>query len=330
MKYKNYLLSFHGLDVGLVYNLPKNVRIYMYCYSGKEVDAVDWNEAATWYTASLDSKKYDKEGKFMQKLTLTLDSANPKSKCSQYCVFSGNLSKYDMNRIPDLYLEDEQFNFKTGVYDLPVRFQRIFLKDKFSSLDNKFYKPGDKANIDVEIFNKKIKPFTRKKKDLPDEGFLTYFINPGALNKKINKLDFVVVPNPKYFYSYIDLARKTNKLFSNKDPIKLKNTSFRIPKKKSDKHYLENYLWDVSTPNTNEKKEAKKIKKIQQHTKGLYLSDVIRYLCNKNPDKFITIIVSSCRKFHDELPSNVIKNQKKTAMISTDTYLKKYAKIDTI
>lgn len=321
MKHKNYLMSFHGLDIGLVYNLPKNVRVFMYCFSGKEVDAADWNEAVTWYTATLDEKKYDKKGKFMEKLTLTLDSNNPKSKCSQYCVFSGNLSKYDMNRIPDLYLEDEDYNFKTGLYQMPARFQRIFLKDKYSSIDNKHYKPGDKSKIDVKTFNSKIKPFIKKKKNLPDEGFLTYFVNPGSLSQKIHKLDFVVVPIPKYFNSYIDLTRKTQKL-------KKLTDSFRIPKRRSDKHFLENYKWDISLPNTNDNLEIKKVKRLKKTLKGVYLSDVIRYLCNKNPDKFITIIVSSCRKFHYELPKNVIKNQKKTSMISTNEYVKKYAEID--
>lgn len=314
-------MSFHGLDIGLIYNLPKNVRVFMYCFSGKEVDAADWNEAATWYTASLDEKKYDKEGKFMEKLTLTLDSNNPKSKCAQYCVFSGNLSKYDMNRVPDLYLEDEKYDFKTGLYNLPARFQRIFLKDKYSSVDNKYYKPGDKSKIDVKIFNTKIKPFIKKNKDLPEEGFLTYFLNPGSLNLKINKLDFVVVPDPKYFNSYIDLQRKTENL-------KEISSSFRIPKRKSDKHLLENYQWDISIPNTNDNLEIKKINRIKKSLKGVYLSDVIRYLCLKNPDKFITIIVSSCRKFHFQIPKNVIKNQKKTSTISTSEYIRKYSKID--
>ena len=55
MKYTNYLMSFHGMDIGLIYNLPKNVRVYMYCL-GKQVDAADWNEAITWYTATMNEK----------------------------------------------------------------------------------------------------------------------------------------------------------------------------------------------------------------------------------------------------------------------------------
>lgn len=335
MKYKNYLMSFHGLDIGLIYNLPKNVRVYMYCFAGKEVDAADWNEAATWYMATLDESKYDKHGKFMEKLTLTLDSDNPKSKCAQYCVFSGNLSNYNMNRIPDLYLEDELYNFKTGLYQLPAQFDRIFLKDKYSAIDNKYYKPGDRASIDVKMFNKKIKPFIRKKKELPNEGFLTYFINPGSINKSIKNTDFVVVPKKKYFNSYLDLSRKTNKPLIdlketniNKDPIKLNSSSFRIPKRKSNKHNLEQYQWDLSKPNTSNIKESNKVKKLQKSLPGLYLSDVIRYLCNKNQNKYITLVVSSCRKFHDELPNNIQKNQLKTSTVSASEYTSKYSSLE--
>jgi len=339
MKYKNYLMSFHGLDVGLIYNLPKNVRIFMYCFAGKEVDAADWNESATWYMATMDESKYDKYGKFMEDLTLTLNSSNPKSKCAQFCVFSGNLSEYDMNRIPDLYLEDEGEDFKTGLYDLPARFERIFLKDKYSSVDQKFYKPGEKATINLEKLNKRIKPFIKKGKNLPNDGFISYFINPGSFKFNYKELDFVVVPKSRYYNSYIDLCRKTNKpiydinikkqaliSLKNKDPIELKPTSFRIPQRKNNN--LDKHQWDISTPNTNNSKEIKKIRKIQNSTKGLYLSDVIRYLCNKNPNKHITLIVSSCRSFHDKIPKNVIKNQLKTATISTSEYVKKYSKID--
>jgi hypothetical protein len=341
MKYKNYLMSFHGMDVGLIYNLPKNVRVFMYCFAGKTIDAADWNESLTWYVATMDEKKYDKEGRFMKKLTLTLDSDNPKSKCAQYCVFSGNLSHYDMNRIPDLYLEDENKDFKTGLYQLPARFERVFLKDKYSSIDDKFYKPGDKSSINVQQLHNKIKPFIKKKQELPKEGFIAYFVNPGSFRFRYKDLDFIVVPKSRYYNSYIDLSRKTNKpiydisikkdklkKMKEKEPIKLKKSSFRVPKNKRKDTPLEVHQWDVSTPNTHNEKEKKKILKIKDEYPGLYLSDVIRYLCNKNPDTYITLIVSSCRSFDEDLPVAVKRRQQKTATISTDEYLKKYVKED--
>ncbi|VVU94465.1 hypothetical protein CPAV1605_187 [seawater metagenome] len=334
-------MSFHGMDVGLVYNLPKNVRVFMYCFAGKPVDAADWNEALTWYVATMDESKYDKHGKFMKRLTLTLDSDKKNSKCAQYCVFSGNLAKYDLNRIPDLFLEDEDTSFKTGLFNLPAKFDRLFLKDKYSSVDDKFYKPGDKGSINIETLHKKIKPFTKKNKDLPYDGFLAYFVNPGSFKYKFKDLDFVVIPKSRNYNSYIDLCRKTNKpildinikkerkdKMDKKEPIKLKESSFRVPLRNSKDTPIEKYQYDVSIPNTHIPKEKEKVLKLETKNKGLYLSDVIRYLCNKNPDTFITLIVSSCRVFEDGIPKNVMNNQKKTATVSTNEYLKKYSKED--
>ena len=208
MKHENYLLSFHGLDIGLVYNLPKNVKIFLYCYPGKPVDATNCNEASTWYMATRST--YDKKGKYMKDLKLTIGD----KKYEQYCVFSGNLGKNDQNRVPDLYFEDEQKDFRTGLFNLPARFQRVFIKEKYSAIDKKLYKPGQKADIDIELLHKKLKPFTKKFVELPNEGFLTYFVNPGRLyNKKFKDIDFVVLPKPNTYFSYIDLCKKTNKQF---------------------------------------------------------------------------------------------------------------------
>ena len=113
-----------------------------------------------------------------------------------------------------------------------------------------------------------------------------------------------------------------------KEPIKLKENSFRVPKIKRKDVPIEPYQWDVSTPNSQNNKEKKIINNIKKDLPGLYLSDVIRYLSNKNPDKYITLIVSSCREFHSDLPKDVIKRQKKTASVSVNEYLKKYVDYD--
>ena len=106
MKQKEYLISFHGLDVGLIYNLPLNIRVYMYCYPGKPVDATNCNEATTWYMAT--KSKYDIKGTYMKDLKLTIGD----NKYQQLCVFSGNLTEENMNRIPDLYFEDDIGDFE--------------------------------------------------------------------------------------------------------------------------------------------------------------------------------------------------------------------------
>jgi len=320
MESKHYLCSFHGMDVGLIYNLPKNVKIFLYCYPGKPVDATDCNEASTWYMAT--RSDYDKKGKFMKDLKLTIGPKKYKN-YKQYCVFSGDMGKYDLNRIPDLYFEDEDKDFRTGLFNLPAKFQRIFIKEKYSSIDKKLYKPGDKSDIDSNLLHNKLKPYTKKYKDLPESGFLSYFVEPGTLyGKKFKDIDFVVIPKSKSYFSYLELCKKTNKKIEKTkgipnnlikgDPIKIKNKEFRIGKK---------YKHDISVPNSKDSKEIKIINKIVKENKGLYLSDMVRFLCNKHKNTHITIVISACRVFHDDLPKNVMKRQMKTASISVDKYL---------
>tara|TARA_B100000424_G_scaffold270806_1_gene271202 strand:+ start:1966 stop:2937 length:972 start_codon:yes stop_codon:yes gene_type:complete len=320
MKHEHYLMSFHGLDVGLVYNLPKNVKVFLYCYPGKPIDATNCNEASTWYMAT--RSNYDNKGEYMKDLKLTIGD----KKYEQFCVFSGNHGKHDLNRVPDLYLEDEQKDFRSGLFNLPVRFQRVFTKEKYSSIDKKLYKPGDKADIDVELLHKKLRPFTKKYTDLPEEGFLSYFVSPNSLyNKKFKDIDFIVVPKVKTYNSYIDLCKKANKKFEktygipqkeiikDKQPVKIKNKEIR---------YGNKYNYDISTPNSKDPKDIKKINEIVKNVPGLYLSDVIRILCNKHPESHITLTVSACRSFHSKLPISVQINQKKTSRMNVDEFFK--------
>ena len=125
-----YLLSFHGLDIGLVYNLPTNVRVYMYCSPGKPISAEVVNEARTWKIATM--PRYDKKGKFMTDLKLREDGPG---KEHFYCVFSGNLIEENMNRVPDLYFEEEDDqDFRTGLYPSTMSFQTcIFTRHLFKS-----------------------------------------------------------------------------------------------------------------------------------------------------------------------------------------------------
>ena len=98
-------------------------------------------------------------------------------KYEHFCVFSGDHRKQNLNRIPDLYLENETNDFRSGLFNLPAKFQRIFIKEKYSSVDKKLYKPGDRKDIDIDILHNKLKPFTKKNSSIPDEGFISYFIN---------------------------------------------------------------------------------------------------------------------------------------------------------
>ena len=321
MKHIHYLMSFHGMDIGLVYNLPRNVRIYLYCYPGKQVDATDCNEAFTWYIGT--NNNYDDKGKYMKDLKLTIG----KSKYQQYCVFSGNLVDENMNRIPDLLFEDEYSDFRTGLFELPVKFNRVFIKDKYSSVDKKLYKPGDIQELDVNKFHNKLKPYIKKNKQIIDDGFISYFITPSTLNINYKKLDFIIVPQVETYNSHIDLCYKTGAPIQKKGIPKIQNKRIELEKKKIRKK-KNNIKYDTSTVNTQNKQDIRKILKIKKNYDGLFLSDIVRFLCNKNPSKHITLIISACRSFHNNTPKRVKINQSKTAFVNVDEYLKKYVKKD--
>lgn len=289
----HYLLSSHGTDLGMVMVLPKNVRVYMYCYSGVPVSAEDKNEVRTWYMAT--KPRYDDHGKYMKELRL--NHINGKQ-CDQYCVFSGNLGDQDMNRIPDLLLEEERDVFHTGLYRLPVRYNRTFLRDH-DTLDRKRYRAGQVAKISVARFHQKLRPFLDTD-SLPDRGFLPYFISPSTIkHKPYSSLAFVVSPNPAFhrsFSSMYDETRRGRKI----------------------KHY----------PNTKSKASRKVASLVGNRSKSLYLSDVIRMLQNAHPGGFVSIVVSACRSFHEELPENVRTNMKKSATVSVSAYIKDHADAD--
>lgn len=303
--HETYLVSFHGMDIGKIYNLPRNVRVYMYCYPDKAITANFENEARTWEIAT--SQNIDREGKFMTKLKIYDDDLDKKV---PYCVFSGNLKENDLNRVPDLYFEDEEGDFKTGLYHLPCKFKRVFIKNHFSSVDKKSYNPGDIEELNSSILNKKLKELANSKGEAT--GFLKYFLEPSSLNrKKYSDLSFVVVPDSTTYESYSDLLKKTPR-------SQIKNTKLRKPDE----------TYDISVPNTQVPSEIKTVMRIQKEIKGFYLSDLIRYLCNKHPTAYITIVISACRCFYT-LPKTVRTNQMKTTQVSALEYYKKYSKLDT-
>lgn len=297
---RHYMLSSHGVDVGMVYNLPKHVRVIMHCKPGKEVSAEDFNEARTWYVAS--KTYHDKKGAYLKDLRI-VDEGSKRAR--QFCVFSGDHVKEDLNRLPDLMLEDEDVDFRTGVYQLPVRFTRVFLRDREEG--GKFYRAGDKEDLDPKTFNTLLEPYTRKGAKLKKGSLFSYLLEPGGLaNKKYKDLQFVVVPTSRYHHSYAEMKRQGR--------IVLQDKKYRVG--------VNVKLHDTSAYNTKIKSEQTKLKRIKKD--GVMLSDVIRFLCNKHKGEPITLVVSACRSFDPKLPQHVRQNQCATARCSINCFLKKY------
>jgi hypothetical protein len=310
---KEFLLSFHGTDEGLVYNLPKNVRVLLYCQHGKELSACDVNESRTWYVATTPYR--DPEGKYLKALRVYDDEKPGRSK--QYCVFSGNLYEENLNRIPDILLDDEQNDFRTGLFEMPARFQRVFLRDHYSKTDQKTYRPGQITDIDTKLFHESVKPYTKPNAELPKKGFMTYFIRPGDLSRRpYGSLDFVIVPKPEHYRSHSELKALTNGLESSTSPFRV-DTDAPVQ-------------FDTSVVNSDKPKDIRIVKDIikTEKGKGIYLSAVVRYLCKEHPNAFITIVATVCRNYHPALTKTLRANQGKTAEITVSKYVSQYAKKD--
>ena len=64
--------------------------------------------------------------------------------------------------------------------------------------------------------------------------------------------------------------------------------------------------------------------RIANEQKGIFLSDLIRFLQAKHPDSTISILVSACRVFHEDLTPEIAKRQLKTSRVTVDEFIKKY------
>jgi hypothetical protein len=190
-----------------------------------------------------------------------------------------------------------------------VSFKRVFLRDAYSNIDKCRYQPGDIEDVNQEIFHSSL-----KQEDESPSGFIQYFLEPNSLNnKKYKNLTFVVIPDIDNFNSYNGLKD----LFREKKPKPVQKHRIRDPA-----------IDDRSVPNTHSIKEAKKVIQLKKLQGGIYLSDIVRFLCRKHPKAYITIIVSACRSFHDEIPLNVKRNQKKTARVSALKYYREFSSKD--
>lgn len=300
-RHRHYLMSFHGQDIGLQYRLPPNVRVFMHCWPGETVSAADFNEARTWFVATL--PEHDAAGQYMA--TLALDSSEHKHQ--QYCCFSGDLGQ-ELDMVPDLHLQDESVDFRTGLYQLPVRLQRHFVRSHYSAVDRRLYAPGDVVPLDNRKMNLELQRYCRTGSRLPPAGFVRLLLDPAAADDIcLGETGFVVLPDPRRYSSYLGICQEAEVA---------PPPTHGIPRNiwKTRQH-------DASTPNTKNRVVAARVRRIHRETPGLYLSDVIRCLVSRYPDDQLTLIVSACRCFHDDIPPSVKHRQRQTRRFTVDRYL---------
>ena len=308
LEFKDYLFSSHGTDYGYSYVLPKNVRVVLPC-TRTVVSADDYVDSKLW-SSFMD--KTDLELNYLNDILIDTLGVGHK-----YCVFSGNLPIKKNNIIPDIYLTNESVNFRSGLFKAPLNFKRVFLKDYFSRTDEKQYLSGDIENINMDEFKRQL---VEHDGSIPPKGFLRYFLTPGEINQtEYQYLDFVLINDKDKFKSFDYFHRS---IYPNKDfslfkyEKKIDDTDlFRIPNKSQifdikmskedkegkgvsyDEHYLKkNQIHKLTKPQTDDVLD-KMESYIIDDTRGFFISDIIRHLCNleENKNKFITITFSVCR-----------------------------------
>jgi len=279
----------------------------MQCDPGQPVIASEENETKLWYTSS--RKKYDIEGRFLK--PLRMEELNYEYN-RQFCVFSGNLGEYSMNKVPDLVLNDDGGDFRTGLYNLPVKFRQVFIRDYKSSYFKRRFKPGDTVECDIHRALRRLLNPKSGKRNMSD--FIRYFLRPKELNSKCyGDLKFIVIPDNETYNSHATLTSRVVKSKREKSASRENIHQGNAP--------------DLSVPNCEQEYDTAIMTDIRSGSK-LMLSDVVRYLCAQHPDEYITLIVSACRCWHPDIPNSAKSNQCTYEKVHMDKYLRSFAEID--
>jgi hypothetical protein len=311
-----YFVSSHGIDIGKVYNLPKDVRVLMICESGKLCSAGDDQEALLWEACFT----CDDNDVYMDKL-------------HKYCVYSGNTT--NANRVPDLILEEEPNTFFSGVCQTPFDLNVIMTHPRCSTSASgrgnvakvkEFgeIKPLDKNHM-IELLHNVANKYTTID-SIPDEAskeFLRYFIRPHEQNeKKIKDLRYLLLPKEDTYYSFFNIAEqlgKTHDCNNNilNEKIKIKDV-YRTKDVKVNDFIIKPGTTYVDIPRAYNEKEKQEIntevtKQSANYNRpgSIYLSELIAFLCNKNSNKLITIVISACRGYPHNSASIVLSAYKK-------------------
>ncbi len=281
---QDYFINAHGATIGN-FELPYNVRILMLCSENK-MTACSQNEFNIFSTIT---QPYGEKLENLNKLynETNIDDTQILKSYYKLCVFSPNfnpdyliknniLLKDDrelflegtkgVSRLcPNLVLTPEYIYFRSGVYNVPLNYNRIYINDHISN--NELIKAGTIQKIDTNIlFKKKLQD--KKRGKIP-----------------LNRLEQLIVrPIPSYKStskgSYA-LAEATQ--FINKHQNTINNI-------------LKNVLSldSIVVPNPHKYMPLNSIYKPTQ-SRTLTLEDVAIELSNKHPFKIVTIMVGACR-----------------------------------
>jgi len=275
--YSDFFVNAHGQPIDDPFELPRNVRIIMLC-AENVFTAADYNEIKLWH---ISAEQYGSHlEKFNEKYNCFKTSQNLDTKI---CVFRSNkdierwfksrISNYNDNKpvvdffnktdlCPNLQLTPESVKFRTGIFNIPLKFNRIYLNDYKSTTKNEIKKTGTIESINWNDTNDKR-------------------LHEKCENKKpLNRLEKLIIqPIPQFFKSLYNIPNEEVKHFIDENINIYKNiitlNSVVLPDSN-------NYTILPEAPNNT-------------------LKHIVENLVQENPNKIITLFVAACRQKTDHL-----------------------------
>ena len=200
--------------------------------------------------------------------------------------------------VPDLIFEDEDEDFRTGLYNLPARFQRTFLNDTLEN--NILYQTGETEDVNVQQLHRRIEKYVLD--DAPEitrrDELLSTLISPKSIKSvRYNRLGYALTPKPETYYS----LRRIRWLMIEPESTTIKEAN-RGP-------------YDP-VPNNQKVIDELKQKRFDEFSnKPLRLSHIIKYLHDLNNQQPFDIVLSACRT---ATKRKILDKVKPTAKISID------------
>lgn len=161
----NYFINAHGNEIG-TFELPKNVKVIMLCHQGA-FDACVQNELRLW--SSVMNGLGEDLTEFIHNYNSTKSPTDPTR--TELCLFTPNHNMnyihslgmiefpniveqlFDNGQCPNLEFSSEHKRFRTGVYELPAKFNRVYISDyvstKRGSRENKIIKAGTIEQVNI-------------------------------------------------------------------------------------------------------------------------------------------------------------------------------------
>ena len=301
VKSTDFYISSHGSAApNETFTLPSNVRVVMLC-SDESMTACEENELRLFRTISNDF------GSNLEKLIKIYNTSAPSHVAAgehELCVFSPNFNMKhisdlmgsrpiidksnvmavqsnlfpNMDKCPDLLLSDEKKTFRTGVYNVPAKFNRVYVSDYVSSTTGDLKSAGMIEPLDLT-------------------GLESRNIEAKILGSKpLNRLEkLIVMPFPTYKPT---ISMKDHVRFQREGEIM---TAVNSP-------YLSSVMSIASivVPDTDTYTSLLSYKNDRGE---ILLSEVVKKISTEYPDRLCTVMISACRPALRETVVGIPLNQ---------------------